>query len=287
MTRSERSHSLAMSSDIPKQPNTFGFFAFEIERGREAFDDAAIFQVCQVVEFPMAVVDLGDQVTKSIGVDELRRHIVEQRDVALVLDNLQRYRPYLKKTFVEVRDTKGTGSDEYTIIDGLEHGTQDGLVTSSGCLVVGRRALDRIGMLHVKLPQITHTCSRLPEMPSPSLRMTVQSIPLEKLTVNVAVEKDDKEECGIGIGTEIESCARFAWMRVVNAMIANAKLAGLDPDTDQLLFSTLHTAEHDAEVRGRKAIERLLKPGEAATAVTTPTQNTGTVPHTIKPDPAA
>jgi hypothetical protein len=38
--------------------------------------------------------------------------------------------------------------------------------------------------------------------------------------------------------------ARLGWVRVANALVANAELAGLDDDTDRLLFSALRAAEH-------------------------------------------
>jgi hypothetical protein len=45
--------------------------------------------------------------------------------------------------------------------------------------------------------------------------------------------------------------ARLAWIRVMNALVANAELAGLDADTDRLLFAALRAAEKTADARGR------------------------------------
>jgi hypothetical protein len=44
--------------------------------------------------------------------------------------------------------------------------------------------------------------------------------------------------------------ARIAWMRLAKALMANAKLADIDDETDKLLFSALRTAERLAESRG-------------------------------------
>jgi hypothetical protein len=51
--------------------------------------------------------------------------------------------------------------------------------------------------------------------------------------------------------------ARFAWMRVVDALLINAKLAGLAQEIDSLIFSALRSAERDAEVRSRMAVREL------------------------------
>lgn len=45
--------------------------------------------------------------------------------------------------------------------------------------------------------------------------------------------------------------ARLAWIRIMNALVANAELANLDADTDRLLFSPLRAAEQIADARGR------------------------------------
>jgi hypothetical protein len=47
------------------------------------------------------------------------------------------------------------------------------------------------------------------------------------------------------------NAARLGWIRIVNALVANAELAGLDSATDHLLFSALRAAEHGAEGRGK------------------------------------
>jgi hypothetical protein len=45
--------------------------------------------------------------------------------------------------------------------------------------------------------------------------------------------------------------ARIGWVRVANALVANAELAGIDPDTDRTLFSALRAAERTADGRRR------------------------------------
>ena len=47
------------------------------------------------------------------------------------------------------------------------------------------------------------------------------------------------------------NAARLAWVRIVNALVANAELAGIDPATDHLLFAPLRAAERTAESRGK------------------------------------
>ncbi len=47
------------------------------------------------------------------------------------------------------------------------------------------------------------------------------------------------------------TAARTTWIRVVNALVANAELAGLEAETDRLLFSALRAAEKTAQARGR------------------------------------
>jgi len=47
--------------------------------------------------------------------------------------------------------------------------------------------------------------------------------------------------------------ARNQWIRVVNALVANAALADLDAETDNLLFGALRTAEKKADQRAREA----------------------------------
>jgi len=44
--------------------------------------------------------------------------------------------------------------------------------------------------------------------------------------------------------------ARLAWIRIMNALVANAELAGLDEATDRLLFGPLRAAEKSAD-RGK------------------------------------
>jgi hypothetical protein len=45
--------------------------------------------------------------------------------------------------------------------------------------------------------------------------------------------------------------ARHQWIRAVNALVANAELAGLDPAADRLIFGPLHLAEKAADRRGK------------------------------------
>ena len=58
--------------------------------------------------------------------------------------------------------------------------------------------------------------------------------------------------------------ARIGWVRVANALVANAELVGLDDDTDRLLFSALRAAEHTADSRGRKTPAAPPAPSPAA-----------------------
>jgi hypothetical protein len=45
--------------------------------------------------------------------------------------------------------------------------------------------------------------------------------------------------------------ARLAWIRIVNALVANAELANLDATTAHLLFAPLRAAEKAADSRGK------------------------------------
>jgi len=58
--------------------------------------------------------------------------------------------------------------------------------------------------------------------------------------------------------------ARLGWVRVVNALVANADLVGLDGDTDRLLFSALRAAERTADGRGKKSPDAPPAPSPAA-----------------------
>jgi hypothetical protein len=62
--------------------------------------------------------------------------------------------------------------------------------------------------------------------------------------------------------------ARLGWVRVVNALLANAELEGVDGDTDRLLFSALRAAEKTADSRRRKSPE--APPAPAPVVKTTP-----------------
>lgn len=74
----------------------------------------------------------------------------------------------------------------------------------------------------------------------------------------------EKERASLVIGTrtdkerDTELTARNLWIRGVKALVANAELGKLDPETDKLLFSQLRKAEADAERRA-KAKERRKK----------------------------
>jgi hypothetical protein len=69
------------------------------------------------------------------------------------------------------------------------------------------------------------------------------------------------------------TAARLAWIRIVNALQANAELAGIDAATDHLLFAPLRAAEKTADARGRRAAVPA-----AATATTTPATPANTAP---------
>jgi len=69
------------------------------------------------------------------------------------------------------------------------------------------------------------------------------------------------------------TAARLAWIRIVNALQANAELAGIDATTDHLLFAPLRAAEKTANARARRA------PVPApATTTTAPAAPTATAP---------
>ena len=55
------------------------------------------------------------------------------------------------------------------------------------------------------------------------------------------------------LGADMQK-ARLEWMRVMKALMANAKLAEIDSATDQLLFSTLRTAERASESRAHNKV---------------------------------
>lgn len=57
--------------------------------------------------------------------------------------------------------------------------------------------------------------------------------------------------------------ARLAWVRIANALVANAELAGIDSTTDHLLFAPLRSAEKTADARGK------TKPAPAQATTTT------------------
>lgn len=61
-------------------------------------------------------------------------------------------------------------------------------------------------------------------------------------------EKARLTETSPSVGFEIQT-ARSSWLRLAKALMANAQLAEIDDATDQLLFSTLRTAERAAANR--------------------------------------
>jgi len=66
--------------------------------------------------------------------------------------------------------------------------------------------------------------------------------------------------------------ARVGWIRLMNALLANAELAGIDEATDRLLFGALHAAERAADSRGRGKGTVAVEPAAvgAEAAATTP-----------------
>jgi hypothetical protein len=60
------------------------------------------------------------------------------------------------------------------------------------------------------------------------------------------------------------NAARLAWVRVMNALVANAELASLDADTDRLLFGALRAAEKTADARGRSKASTAPAPAPTA-----------------------
>jgi hypothetical protein len=56
------------------------------------------------------------------------------------------------------------------------------------------------------------------------------------------------KDAGPGDGTKLVN-ARNRWIRAVNALVANAELAELDPETDRLVFNALRLAEKMADRR--------------------------------------
>lgn len=57
--------------------------------------------------------------------------------------------------------------------------------------------------------------------------------------------------------------ARLTWIRIANALMANAELAEIDSATEYLLFAPLRAAEKAAESRGKK---KATAPGSATTS---------------------
>jgi hypothetical protein len=65
-------------------------------------------------------------------------------------------------------------------------------------------------------------------------------------------EKARLSETSPSLGFEMQT-ARSSWLRLAKALMANAKLAKIDDATEQILFSTLRTAERAAANRAHKS----------------------------------
>ena len=65
----------------------------------------------------------------------------------------------------------------------------------------------------------------------------------------------EKERAGLAQGSPSPAretyAARLTWLRLTKTFLSNAEVAGLDAETDNLLFSALHAAEQAAESRIR------------------------------------
>ncbi len=91
-----------------------------------------------------------------------------------------------------------------------------------------------------------------------SVKTTLEHCIDELLTLGarLGVLEDEKgrlqagaaEQAGSGLGAALLA-ARNQWVRVANSLVANGELAGLDPETDQLVFGPLRAAEKAAERR--------------------------------------
>lgn len=63
--------------------------------------------------------------------------------------------------------------------------------------------------------------------------------------------QDERDRLENGASTSALNDARLAWIRAVNALVANAELANLDDATMSILFGPLNAAERAAERRGK------------------------------------
>jgi hypothetical protein len=106
-------------------------------------------------------------------------------------------------------------------------------------------------------------------------KKTLEHFVDELITIGarLGVLEDDKgrlqpapSEQGTGAGAALLA-ARNQWVRVVNALVANSELAGLDTEIDKLLFGPLRAAEKAADRRGGSAPTK--KKVEATAPVTT------------------
>jgi hypothetical protein len=87
------------------------------------------------------------------------------------------------------------------------------------------------------------------------------------------------EQAGSGLGAALLA-ARNQWVRVANSLVANGELAGLDPETDKLVFGPLRAAEKAADRRAASAPAKkkagadpsapeAIEPGDRADAIPT------------------
>lgn len=79
-----------------------------------------------------------------------------------------------------------------------------------------------------------------------------------------ALENERGQLEAAGSNGAAEQDARNQWIRVINALVANAALAGLDADTDALLFGALRAQEKKADQRAREATAAKAKAAKAA-----------------------
>jgi hypothetical protein len=81
------------------------------------------------------------------------------------------------------------------------------------------------------------------------LELTLRWLTIAK-ELGAAEEERARLEPQQSSAAEINS-ARLGWVRIMNALLANADLVDLDQATDRLLFGPLRAAEHAAGSRGR------------------------------------
>ena len=84
-------------------------------------------------------------------------------------------------------------------------------------------------------------------------KKTMLDLVQARIETGIALGQLEKEEARLAeaspsLGAETQA-ARASWLRLAKALMANAKLAGVDDAADQLIFSALRTAERAAESR--------------------------------------